>query len=84
MAALHSIPNSIVLSHLFCTVPEGLGWRERKYARGKLTAYVSDNYAWIDTDYITLSSATVPEVQHAINLINAMNRDGLPEALKHA
>lgn len=82
-AALHSIQDSIVLSHLFCTVPKGLGWPERGYPKDKLMAYASENYAWIDSAYMTPNSATVPEVKHAINLINAMNKDGLPQELNH-
>lgn len=83
-AALQSIPDSIVLSHLFCTAPEKQGWRERRYTQDKLMAYASEKYAWIDSTYMSLHNATTPEVQHAANLIHAMNKDGLPEALKHA
>lgn len=83
-AALQSIPDSIVLSHLFCTVPEKQGWLERRHTKDKLMAYASEKYAWIDSTYMTLHNATTPEVQHAAKLIHAMNKDGLPEALKHA
>ncbi len=77
-AALQSIPDSIVLSHLFCTVPEVWGWRE-----DKLMVYASEKYAWIDSTYMSLHEATAPEVQHAAKLIHAMNKEGLPEELKH-
>lgn len=83
-AALHRIQDSIVLSHLFCTVPEGLGRPERRYPKDKLMAYASENYAWIDSAYMILHKATTVEAKHTINLINAINKDGLPEALKHA
>ena len=46
-------------------------------------AYASEKHAWIDSTYMSLHEATTPEVQHAANLIHAMNKDGLPEALKH-
>lgn len=83
-AALQSIPDSIVLSHLFCQMPGKEGWRERRHTEDKLMAYASEKYAWIDSTYMSLHEATTPEVQHAANLIHAMNKDGLPEALKHA
>lgn len=82
-AALQSIPDSIVLSHLFCTAPEVSGWRGRRHTKDKLMAYASEKYAWIDSTYMSLHDATVIEVQHAAKLIHAMNKDGLPEALKH-
>jgi hypothetical protein len=82
-AALHSIPDSIVLSHLFCTVLEAPGWCKSRSTKDKLMAYAREKYAWIDSAYMSLHEATIPEVQHAANLIHAMNKDGLPEALKH-
>lgn len=84
IAALQSIPDSIVLSHLFCQMPGKEGWRERRHTEDKLMACASEKYAWIDSTYMSLHNATTPEVQHAANLIHAMNKDGLPEALKHA
>jgi hypothetical protein len=44
-------------------------------------AYASEKYAWIDSTYMSLHEATVTEVQHAANLIHAMNKDGLPQEL---
>lgn len=83
-AALRSIPDSIALSHLFCQMPDKEGFTEGRYTRDKLMAYASEKYAWIDSTYMTLHDATTFEVQHAAKLIHAMNKDGLPEALKHA
>lgn len=83
-ATLHSIPDSAVLSHLFCQMPDKEGFTEGRYKRDKLLAYASEKYAWIDSTYMSLHEATVPEVKYAVKLIHAMNKDGLPEALKHA
>lgn len=83
-AALQSIPDSITLSHLFCQMPDKEGWRESRHTKDKLMAYASEKYAWIDSTYMSLHEATTKEVQHAANLIHAMNKDGLPEELKHA
>ena len=83
-AALQSIPDSIVLSHLFCQMPDKEGWRDRRHTKDKLMAYASEKYAWIDSTYMSLHEATTPEVQRAANLIHAMNKEGLPETLKHA
>lgn len=82
-AALQSIPDSITLSHLFCQMPKKEGFSEGRYAKDKLMAYASEKYAWINSTYMTLHEATTTEVQHAANLIHAMNKDGLPEELKH-
>lgn len=82
-AALQSIPDSIVLSHLFCTAPEVSGWRERRHTKDKLMAYASEEYAWIDSTYMSLHEATTKEVQHAAKLIHAMNKEGLPQELNH-
>lgn len=82
-AELQSIPDSITLSHFFCTVPEKPGWRERRYTKDKLMAYASEKYAWVYSTYMSIHDATTKEVQHAANLIHAMNKDGLPKELSY-
>jgi len=82
-AALQSIPDSAVLSHLFCQMPDKEGFTEGRYTRDKLLAYASEKYAWIDSTYMSLHEATVPEVKYAVKLIRAMNEDGLPKELSH-
>jgi hypothetical protein len=83
-AALRSIPDSITLSHLFCQMPKEEGFSEGRYTKDKLMAYASEKYAWIDSAYMGLHDATTPEAQHAAKLIHAMNKEGMPEELKHA